>query len=174
MKPEAIRKLEEEDEDEEFVGLNVDQTLLESVQILFKTEPEVEIFYDGLLERFENNKRLRKNPDNREENNKQFLDELLKYHTIEEINQVITSIKQPELKKQKNTNKTSKDEQNIDKILKETFNKPNEFKEFIALVSQNMMENNDSPVSATAKAMKKLNKTDEETLKVTEIIDKIF
>lgn len=44
MKPDEIRRMEEEDEDEEFVALNVDQNLLDIVQVLFKTEPEVEIF----------------------------------------------------------------------------------------------------------------------------------
>ena len=48
MKPEEVKKMEQED-DEEFVGLNVDTNLLDVVQVLFKTEPEVEVFYDGFL-----------------------------------------------------------------------------------------------------------------------------
>ena len=35
MKPDEVKRMEEE-EDEEFVGLNVDTNLLEVVQILFK------------------------------------------------------------------------------------------------------------------------------------------
>lgn len=59
MKPDEVKRMEEE-EDEEFVGLNVDTNLLEVVQILFKTEPEVEVFYDGFLDRIQSDKRLRK------------------------------------------------------------------------------------------------------------------
>ena len=62
MKPEEVKRMEEE-EDEEFVGLNVDTNLLETVQILFKTEPEVEVFYDSFLERMQSDKKLRKHTD---------------------------------------------------------------------------------------------------------------
>ena len=46
MKPDEVIRMEQEDEDEEFVGLNVDSQLLELVPKLFKTEPEVEVFYE--------------------------------------------------------------------------------------------------------------------------------
>ena len=64
MKPEEVKKMEQED-DEEFVGLNVDTNLLDVVQVLFKTEPEVEVFYDGFLERMQSDKKIRKHTDNR-------------------------------------------------------------------------------------------------------------
>ena len=82
MKPDEVKRMEEE-EDEEFVGLNVDTNLLEVVQILFKTEPEVEVFYDGFLDRIQSDKRLRKNTDDRKRMNSAFLDELLKYHDLD-------------------------------------------------------------------------------------------
>ena len=69
-----------EEEDEEFVEMNISPKLLEIVPVLFKTEPEVTVFYDGFIEKVESNKHLRKNEDNREIMDKAFLDELLKYH----------------------------------------------------------------------------------------------
>ena len=56
MKPEAIIKMEQEDEDEEFIGLNVDSKLLKIVPIIFKRESEVTAFYDGFLETIQNTK----------------------------------------------------------------------------------------------------------------------
>jgi hypothetical protein len=37
-----------------------------------------------------------------------------------------------------------------------------------------MMENNDTPVEAAAKSMRRLGKDDSDTLAITSIIDKIF
>lgn len=171
MKPEEIRRLEEEDEDEEFVGLNVDQNLLEIVQVLFKTEPEVEVFYDGFLERMQNDKKLRKHTDNRKRMNQAFLDELLKYHDLDTINNALNG------EDKKDTDFTLEDKEeveDVDKILRKTFKTKIEFRMFMTYISQYMMELNDTPVEAAAKAMKRLGKTDNEILTITSIIDKVF
>ncbi len=168
MKPEEIRKLEEEDEDEEFVGLNIDTNLLEIVPILFKTEPEVEVFYDNFLERVELNKKLRKHKNDRKRMNQAFLDELLKYHDVDAINDAL------------NGNSSSEDtvdadqEKDVDKILRKVFSNKMEFRMFMTYISQYMMELGDSPVEAAAKSMKRLGKSDTEILQVTSVIDKVF
>jgi hypothetical protein len=167
MKPEEVKRMEEE-EDEEFVGLNVDTNLLEVVQKLFKTEPEVEIFYDGFLERIQNDKKLRKHTDDRKRMNSAFLDELLKYHDLDTINNAINGIsRNDELV-------SGEEEKNVDKIIRKTFKNKMEFRMFMTYISQFMMENKDSPVEAAAKSMKRLGKSDHEILQITNVIDKIF
>jgi hypothetical protein len=167
MKPEEVKRMEEE-EDEEFVGLNVDTNLLEVVQKLFKTEPEVEIFYDGFLERIQNDKKLRKHTDDRKRMNSAFLDELLKYHGLDTINNAINGIsRNDELV-------SGEEEKNVDKIIRKTFKNKMEFRMFMTYISQFMMENKDSPVEAAAKSMKRLGKSDHEILQITNVIDKIF
>lgn len=167
MKPEEVKRMEEE-EDEEFVGLNVDTNLLDVVQILFKTEPEVEVFYDGFLERIQSDKKLRKNPDDRKRMNSAFLDELLKYHDLETINDAINGVsRDDELV-------SGQDEKDVDKILRKTFKNKMEFRMFMTYISQFMMENKDTPVEAAAKSMKLLGKSDHEILQITNVIDKIF
>ncbi|MBE6513444.1 MAG: hypothetical protein E7Z75_09960 [Methanobrevibacter olleyae] len=167
MKPEEVKRMEEE-EDEEFVGLNVDTNLLEVVQILFKTEPEVEVFYDGFLERIQSDKKLRKTPDDRKRMNSAFLDELLKYHDLDTINDAINGVsRDDELV-------SGQDEKDVDRILRKTFKNKVEFRMFMTYISQFMMENKDTPVEAAAKSMKLLGKSDHETLQITNVIDKIF
>lgn len=167
MKPEEVKRMEEE-EDEEFVGLNVDTNLLEVVQVLFKTEPEVEVFYDGFLERIQSDKRLRKNQDDRKRMNSAFLDELLKYHDLDTINNAINGVsRDDELV-------SGQDEKDVDKILRKTFKNKFEFRMFMTYISQFMMEEKDTPVEAAAKSMKRLGKSDYEILQITNVIDKIF
>lgn len=170
MKPEEVIRMEQEDEDEEFVGLNVDSELLELVPKLFKTEPEVEVFYDGFLERIQTDKKLRKHQDNRKRMNKAFLDELLKYFDLDTINDVLNNkSKNDEVELASGT-----DEKEVDKILRKTFKNKMEFRMFITYISQFMMENNDTPVEAAAKSMRRLGKSDSDTLAITSIIDKIY
>lgn len=167
MKPEEVKRMEEE-EDEEFVGLNVDSNLLEVVQILFKTEPEVEVFYDGFLERMQNDKKLRKRTDDRKTMNSAFLDELLKYHDLDTINNALNGVsKEDDLV-------LGDEEKDVDKILRKTFKNKMEFRMFMSYISQYMMEEKDSPVEAAAKSMKRLGKSDNEVLQITSVIDKIF
>ncbi len=167
MKPEEVKRMEEE-EDEEFVGLNVDSNLLEVVQILFKTEPEVEVFYDGFLERMQNDKKLRKRTDDRKTMNSAFLDELLKYHDLDTINDALNGVsKEDDLV-------LGDEEKDVDKILRKTFKNKMEFRMFMSYISQYMMEEKDSPVEAAAKSMKRLGKSDNEVLQITSVIDKIF
>ncbi len=167
MKPEEVKRMEEE-EDEEFVGLNVDTNLLEVVQILFKTEPEVEVFYDGFLERIQSDKKLRKHQDDRKRMNSAFLDELLKYHDLDTINDAINGIsRDDELV-------LGEEEKDVNKILRKTFKNKMEFRMFMTYISQFMMENKDTPVEAAAKSMKLLGKSDHEILQITNVIDKIF
>lgn len=167
VKPEEVRRMEEE-EDEEFVGLNVDSNLLEVVQVLFKTEPEVEVFYDGFLERVESDKKLRKHTDDRKRMNSAFLDELLKYHDLDTINNAINGVSRDD------EMVMGDEEKEVNKILRKTFKNKMEFRMFMTYISQFMMEDNDSPVEAAAKSMKLLGKSDNETLAITSIIDKIF
>lgn len=170
MKPEEVIRMEQEDEDEEFVGLNVDGKLLELVPKLFKTEPEVEVFYDGFLERIQLDKKLRKHQNNRKRMNQAFLDELLKYFDLDTINDVLNNkSKNEEVELASGT-----DEKEVDKILRKTFKNKMEFRMFITYISQFMMENNDTPVEAAAKSMRRLGKSDNDTLAITSIIDKIF
>ncbi|MBQ6219453.1 MAG: hypothetical protein IJJ47_06970 [Methanosphaera sp.] len=169
MKPDEIRRMEEEDEDEEFVALNVDQNLLDIVQVLFKTEPEVEIFYDGFLERVETDKRLKKHPDDRKRMNKAFIDELLKYHDIDTINNALNGISSDDEELI-----SIEDEKDVNKIIRKTFKNKMEFRMFMTYISQFMMEDNDSPVEAAAKSMKRLGKSDSDILQITSVIDKIF
>ena len=167
MIPEEVKRMEEE-EDEEFVGLNVDSNLLEVVQILFKTEPEVEVFYDGFLERMQNDKKLRKRTDDRKTMNSAFLDELLKYHDLDTINDALNGVsKEDDLV-------LGDEEKDVDKILRKTFKNKMEFRMFMSYISQYMMEEKDSPVEAAAKSMKRLGKSDNEVLQITSVIDKIF
>ena len=167
MKPEEVKRMEDE-EDEEFVGLNVDSNLLEVVQFLFKTEPEVEVFYDGFLERMQNDKKLRKRKDDRKTMNSAFLDELLKYHDLDTINDALNGVS-------KEDNLVLGDEEkDVDKILRKTFKNKMEFRMFMSYISQYMMEEKDSPVEAAAKSMKRLGKSDNEVLQITSVIDKIF
>ena len=168
MKPEEVKRMEEE-EDEEFVGLNVDENLLEIVQVLFKTEPEVEVFYDGFLERMQSDKKLRKHTDDRKRMNKAFLDELLKYHDVDTINDALNGID-----KSDDSLVMGDEEKDVDKILRKTFSNKMEFRMFMTYISQFMMENNDTPVEAAAKAMKRLGKSDNDILQITSVIDKIF
>ncbi|RAP48489.1 MAG: hypothetical protein BZ135_00710 [Methanosphaera sp. rholeuAM6] len=167
MKPEEVKRMEEE-EDEEFVGLNVDTNLLEVVQVLFKTEPEVEVFYDGFLDRVQNDKRLRKNTDDRKRMNSAFLDELLKYHDLDTINNALNGVSSEE------NLVIGEEERDVDRILRKTFSNKMEFRMFMTYISQFMMEDKDSPVEAAAKSMKRLGKSDKETLQITSVIDKIF
>lgn len=167
MKPEEVKRMEEE-EDEEFVGLNVDTNLLEVVQVLFKTEPEVEVFYDGFLERVQNDKRLRKHTDDRKRMNSAFLDELLKYHDLDTINNAINGVSGED------NLVVGSEEKDVDKVLRKTFSNKMEFRMFMTYISQYMMEEKDSPVEAAAKSMKRLGKSDKEILQITSIIDKIF
>ncbi|WP_455645518.1 hypothetical protein [Methanosphaera sp.] len=169
MKPEEVKRMEEE-EDEEFVGLNVETSLLDAVQKLFKTEPEVEVFYDGFLERIQNDKRLRKNTDDRRRMNEAFLDELLKYHDLDTINNAINDVSVND-----DSNLVEGDaEKDVDKLLRKTFKDKMEFRMFMTYISQYMMELGDSPVEACAKSMKRLGKSDADILKITSVIDKIF
>ena len=167
MKPEEVKRMEDE-EDEEFVGLNVDTSLLEVVQVLFKTEPEVEVFYDGFIERIESDKRLRKNQGNRQRMNQAFIDELLKYHDIDTINNALNN------NSVEDNLVSGEDEKNVDKLLRKTFKNKTEFRMFMTHISQYMMENGDSPVEAAAKAMKVMGKSDAEILAITSVIDKVF
>ena len=169
MKPEEVRRMEEEDEDEEFVGLNIEQNPLEVVQKLFKTEPEVEVFYDDFLERVHNDKKLRKHQDDRRRMNEAFLDELLKYHDLDTINNALNNV-------EVDTDGDVVDDEikYVDKLLRKTFKDKMEFRMFMTYISQFMMESNDTPVEAAAKSMKRLGKADNEILKVTSVIDKIF
>lgn len=167
-KPEAIKRLEEEDDDEEFVGLNVDSNLLEAVQVLFKTEPEVEVFYDAFLERLQTDKKLRKHTDDRKRMNSAFLDELLKYHDLDTINAALDGVRKDD------DIVMGEDEKDVDKILRKTFKNKMEFRMFMTYISQFMMEEKDSPVEAAAKSMKRLGKSDKDTLQITSIIDKVF
>ncbi|WP_143741334.1 hypothetical protein [Methanosphaera sp. WGK6] len=169
MKPEEVRKMEEE-EDEEFIGLNVETTLLDAVQKLFKTEPEVEVFYDGFLERVQNDKRLRKNKNNRRLMNEAFLDELLKYHELDKINNAINNVSVSD----ESNLVEGDDEKDVDKLLRKTFKDKMEFRMFMTYISQYMMELGDSPVEACAKSMKRLGKSDADILKITSVINKIF
>lgn len=167
MKPDEVKRMEEE-EDEEFVGLNVDTNLLEVVQILFKTEPEVEVFYDGFLDRIQSDKRLRKNTDDRKRMNSAFLDELLKYHDLDTINDAINGVsREDELV-------MGQDEKDVDKVLRKTFKNKMEFRMFMTYISQYMMDEKNTPVEAAAKSMKRLGKSDHEILQITNVIDKIF
>ena len=170
MKPEEVIRMEEEDDDEEFVGLNVDSQLLELVPKLFKTEPEVEVFYDGFLERIQTDKKLRKHQDNRKRMNQAFLDELLKYYDLDTINAVLNN----KSKEEEVELASGADEKEVDRILRKTFKNKREFRMFITYISQFMMENNDTPVEAAAKSMRRLGKSDNDTLAITSIIDKIF
>ncbi len=167
MKPEEVKRMEEE-EDEEFVGLNVDSNLLEVVQVLFKTEPEVEVFYDGFLERVESDKKLRKHTDDRKRMNSAFIDELLKYHDLDTINDAINGVSRDD------EMVMGDEERDVDKILRKTFKNKLEFRMFMTYISQFMMEEKDSPVEAAAKSMKILGKSDNEILAITSVIDKIF
>ena len=167
MKPDEVKRMEEE-EDEEFVGLNVDTNLLEVVQILFKTEPEVKVFYDGFLDRIQSDKRLRKNTDDRKRMNSAFLDELLKYHDLDTINDAINGVsREDELV-------MGQDEKDVDKVLRKTFKNKMEFRMFMTYISQYMMDEKNTPVEAAAKSMKRLGKSDHEILQITNVIDKIF
>lgn len=166
MKPEEVKRMEEE-EDEEFVGLNVDSNLLEAVQVLFKTEPEVEVFYDSFLERMQADKKLRKHTDNRKRMNAAFLDELLKYHDIDTINAALDGVSTDDVV-------IGDEEKDVDKILRQTFKNKMEFRMFMTYISQFMMEEKDSPVEAAAKSMKRLGKSDNDILQITSIIDKVF
>ena len=168
MKPEEVIRMEQEDDDEEFVGLNVDTNLLEIVPRLFKTEPEVEVFYDGFLEKIQNNKRLRKHQDNRKRMNEAFLDELLKYFDVDTINDALNGIIHDE------PTMDADNEKEADRVLRSVFSNKNEFRMFMTHISQYMMECGDTPVEAAAKAMKRVGKSDADVLKVTSIIDKIF
>ena len=167
MKPEEVKKMEQED-DEEFVGLNVDTNLLDVVQVLFKTEPEVEVFYDGFLERMQSDKKIRKHTDNRKRMNEAFLDEILKYHDLDTINKELNGMRD------ENNFATVEEEKDIDELLRKTFSSKMEFRMFITYVSQYMMEEHDTPVEAAAKSMKRLGKSDNDVLKITSVIDKIF
>ncbi|OED29726.1 hypothetical protein NL43_06545 [Methanosphaera sp. WGK6] len=160
----------EEEEDEEFIGLNVETTLLDAVQKLFKTEPEVEVFYDGFLERVQNDKRLRKNKNNRRLMNEAFLDELLKYHELDKINNAINNVSVSD----ESNLVEGDDEKDVDKLLRKTFKDKMEFRMFMTYISQYMMELGDSPVEACAKSMKRLGKSDADILKITSVINKIF
>ena len=62
----------------------------------------------------------------------------------------------------------------VDKLLRKTFKDKMEFRMFMTYISQFMMESNDTPVEAAAKSMKRLGKADNEILRVTSVIDKIF
>ena len=167
MKPEEVKCMEEE-EDEEFVGLNVDTNLLEIVQVLFKTEPEVEVFYDGFLERINLDKKLRKHTDDRKRMNSAFLDELLKYHDLDTINDALNGLAgDDELV-------SMEEEKDVNKVLRKTFKNKMEFRMFMTYISQFMMEDKDTPVEAAAKSMKRLGKSDADILKITSVIDKIF
>ncbi len=167
MKPEEVKRMEEE-EDEEFVGLNVDTNLLEIVQVLFKTEPEVEVFYDGFLERINLDKKLRKHTDDRKRMNSAFLDELLKYHDLDTINDALNGLAgDDELV-------SMEEEKDVNKVLRKTFKNKMEFRMFMTYISQFMMEDKDTPVEAAAKSMKRLGKSDADILKITSVIDKIF
>lgn len=168
MKPEEVRRMEEE-EDEEFVGLNIDSKLLEIVPKIFTRESEVTVFYEGFLETIQNTKVLRKNQNNRARMNEAFLNELLKYHDIDYINAILNDEKVPEEEML-----DPDEEKDVDKLLRKTFRTRDEFRMFMAYISQNMMEGKDSPVEAAAKAMKRLGKTDTEILKITSVIDKVF
>lgn len=168
MKPEEVKRMEEEDEDEEFVGLNVDSNLLEIVPVLFKSESEVELFYDGFIEKVHDNKRLRKHQDNRKLMNEAFLEELLKYYDVDVINDAINGITHEE------PTMDADNERDADRVLRNVFSNKNEFRMFMTHISQYMMECNDTPVEAAAKSMKRLDKSDTDILKVTSIIDKIF
>lgn len=167
MKPEEVKRMEEE-EDEEFVGLNVDSNLLEVVQVLFKTEPEVEVFYDGFLERIQSDKKLRKRTDDRKRMNAAFLDELLKYHNLDTINDAINGVSRDD------DLVYGQDEKDVDKVLRKTFKNKMEFRMFMTYISQFMMEEKNTPVEAAAMSMKRLGKSDNEILQVTNVIDKIF
>lgn len=168
MKPEEVKRMEEE-EDEEFIGLNIDSKLLEIVPKIFKTEPEVEVFYEGFLDKIQNTKVLRKNQNNRQRMNEAFLDELLKYHDLEYINSVLNDEQVPE-----ENILDAEDEKNVDKLLRKTFKNKTEFHMFMTHISQYMMENKATPVEAAAMAMQRLGKSDTEILKITSVIDKIF
>ena len=170
QKPEEVLRMEQEDDDEEFVGLNVDSDLLELVPILFKTEPEVEVFYDGFLERIQTDKKVRKHQDNRKRMNEAFLDELLKYYDIDTINDVLNNKRITEDDKLAG----GQEEKDVDKLLRKTFKNKMEFRMFITYITQFMMESNDTPVEAAAKSMKRLGKSDNDILAITSVIDKIF
>ena len=167
MKPDEVKRMEEE-EDEEFVGLNVDTNLLEVVQILYKTEPEVKVFYDGFLDRSQSDKRLRKNTDDRKRMTSAFLAELLKYPDLDTINDAINGVsREDELV-------MGQDEKDVDKVLRKTFKNKMEFRMFMTYISQYMMDEKNTPVEAAAKSMKRLGKSDHEILQITNVIDKIF
>ncbi len=168
MKPEEIIQMEQEDDDEEFVGLNVDSNLLEIVPILFKTEPEVEVFYDNFLERVQLDKKLRKNQDDRKKMNQAFIDELLKYHDIDVINDALNGMSSDE------ATLAEEEEKDVDRVLRKVFSNKMEFRMFMTYISQYMMESGDTPVEAAAKSMKRLGKEDNDILKVTSVIDKVF
>jgi hypothetical protein len=115
-------------------------------------------------------KKLRKHQENRKRMNQAFLDELLKYYDIDTINDVLND-------KSKNNEvelASGADEKEVDRILRKTFKNKREFRMFITYISQFMMENNDTPVEAAAKSMRRLGKDDSDTLAITSIIDKIF
>lgn len=102
--------------------------------------------------------------------NEAFLNELLKYHDIDTINAVLND---EEIKE--DVELLDKDEEkDVDKLLRKTFKNKIEFRTFMTYISQFMMENKDSPVEASAKAMKMLGKSDSEILKITSVIDKVF
>lgn len=170
QKPDEVIKMEQEGDDEEFVGLNIDPRLLEIVPKLFVRESEVEVFYDEFLKNVESTKKLRKNKDNRSRMNEAFLNELLKYHDIDTINAVLND---EEIKEDVEL-LDEDEEKDVDKLLRKTFKNKIEFRTFMTYISQFMMENKDSPVEASAKAMKMLGKSDSEILKITSVIDKIF
>ena len=158
-----------EEEDEEFVEMNISPKLLEIVPVLFKTEPEVTVFYDGFIEKVESNKHLRKNEDNREIMDKALLDELLKYYTIDEINDALEG-----KTKDTDTDIDKDEEAHIDEVIRKTFKDKMEFRMFVSLVTQYIMEYDESPISAAAKSMQQLGKSDNDILAITSIINDIL
>ncbi|MDO5850927.1 MAG: hypothetical protein Q4Q23_00380 [Methanobacteriaceae archaeon] len=160
----------EEEDPEDYISINADHALLKSVQILFKSESEVEVFYNGLLKSINHNKKLKKDPDNREETNKVLLNELLKYFKIDKINTVVRAVKE----NKKIEKVVTKEEKETEKILKKVFPDNNEFKKFITLSTRYMMENKEEPLQATVKSMINLGKTKSQILEITSILDKLF
>ena len=116
----------------------------------------------------QSDKRLRKNTDDRKRMNSAFLDELLKYHDLDTINDAINGVsREDELV-------MGQDEKDVDKVLRKTFKNKMEFRMFMTYISQFMMDEKNTPVEAAAKSMKRLGKSDHEILQITNVIDKIF
>lgn len=101
--------------------------------------------------------------------NKAFIDELLKYHDIDTINNALNGISSDDEELI-----SIEDEKDVNKIIRKTFKNKMEFRMFMTYISQFMMEDNDSPVEAAAKSMKRLGKSDSDILQITSVIDKIF